>query len=240
MNAPILYSLLRRFPARRSTRRAHILTAMILCLLLPGLASPVLGGLPKPRVRTITVKKLTVSDDKGSKVKLAIEISGDGLADSPRVSLVNLTTGESKDATIVKHDQNKIFASIELPVEKDPAKYEFSVTVGEGKDRKSAIPEGHGSDFTVEVRKEEDKPAAPLKAKPLEITFDTFTSKEYPSLHSVLITNKNKEISDGFSTNPALMKVDILPPGGNERNHSTQRQSLSDAGHVSGSRGFPG
>jgi len=163
----------------------------------------------KPRVRGITVRKLTVADGDQSKVTLAIEITGDkfGPTKTPVVKLINLETGAAVAATVISHDNNKITAKVQLDVAKDPVKYEFSVTV----DNESAIPEGHLSDYTVEVRKEE-KPE-PKEVKPLEITFETFKSEEYPNLHSLLITNKNKDIKTGFSANPALMKVDIVPPG---------------------------
>lgn len=162
----------------------------------------------EPRVTSISVRKVTTAEDK-SKVTLAFEVSGDnfgGSATVVTVKLVNLETGANVDATVASHDNNLIVASAQVPIAKKAVKYQFRVTVA----GKLAIQPDHLSDYTLEVGKEEKKEEAPA---PVEITYDEFKSEEYPNLHSLLITNKNTNNKPGFSSNPALMKVDIVPAG---------------------------
>jgi hypothetical protein len=193
---------------RGKSRFAQVLFPA-LCLLILTVQPISVFGDQKPRVRNITVTKFTVGEGTAPKVSLAIDITGDHLGTSEtkvEVSLINLDTGKSIVANVTKHDAAKIVATVDLPAEKDPVKYEFRVKVA----GESAIPEAHLSDFSVVVKKEE-----PPKPKPsaLEITFETFKSEEYPNLHSLLITNKSSDAASGFSSNPALMKVDIVPAG---------------------------
>jgi len=173
-------------------------------------AIPTIGfAQDKPLVRTITVRKLTVGEGDSPKVTLAIDITGDrfGTSEIPiMVELINLDTGAAAPAKVTKHDASKIIATIELPTSKDPVKYEFRVKVN----GESAISDAHLADFSVVIKKEEEpKP----KASALQITYESFKSEEYPNLHSLLITNKSDNATQGFSSNPALMKVDIVPPG---------------------------
>ncbi|HEV7472445.1 MAG TPA: hypothetical protein VGN90_00245 [Pyrinomonadaceae bacterium] len=161
-----------------------------------------------PRVTGITVRKVTTSDDK-TKVTLALEISGDNFGPTTTpvvVKLINLETGADIDVSVSTHDNNLIVAGIQLPIAKKPVKYQFRVSVA----GKNAVPPERLSDFTLEVGKEEKKVEAPT---PFEISYETFKSEEYPNLHSLVITNKNQNNKPGFSPNPALMKVDIVPPG---------------------------
>lgn len=203
-------------PNRRSSGQAraglqqikYLIALLGFCFLLFG-SQP--GGYALPvdeaRVSGFTVRKLTTSDDK-TKVTLALEIKGNnfGTQTPVTVKLVNLETGTAVDAIVSSHDDNLIMATVQIPLAKKSVKYQFRVTVG----GRSAIQPGHLSDYTVEVGKEEKKNETPT---PFEITFETFKSEEYPNLHSLVITNKSQDNKAGFSTNPALMKVDIVPAG---------------------------
>ncbi|HKP37355.1 MAG TPA: hypothetical protein VJT71_10885 [Pyrinomonadaceae bacterium] len=199
-------------PIRYFSLKPRYLAAFLvsaICLISASLRPSCVFANDKPRVRNIAVRKLTVGDGEQPKVTLAIDISGDRLGTSDTsvdVVLINLDTGKPNAATITKHDAAKILATVELPTGKEPVKYEFRVKVA----GENAIPEAHLSDFTVTVKKEE---APKPKAGPLPITFESFKSEEYPNLHSLLITNKSEDPSNGFTSNPALMKVDLVPAG---------------------------
>lgn len=204
-NSSLVY--LKSQPRRRQFTQLVIFAVMLLSfngMAFSGRAHPK----DEPRVTSIGVRRVTTAEDK-SKVTLALEISGDNFGGSAvvvTVKLVNLETGATLDATIVSHDNNLIVASAQVPIAKKAVKYQFRVTVA----GKLAIQPGHLSDYTLEVGKEEKKEETPA---PVEITYDEFKSEEYPNLHSLLITNKNTNNKPGFSSNPALMKVDIVPSG---------------------------
>jgi hypothetical protein len=162
-----------------------------------------------PRVSEITVKKITLVENDPSKASVVFNITGEkfGKAVRPVVKLFNQETGAGVDATVMSNDDNAISASAQVPVGKTPTKYVFQVSVN----NVNIIPPDRLADFTLEVVKEEKKQDdAP---KPFEITFETFKSEQYPNLYSLVITNKNQNSVPGFSPNPALMKVDIVPPG---------------------------
>ena len=204
---------------RRAIRRAgtnssrehvkYLFAFLVFCFLQfgPPLSRAAIAA-DDPRVSGITVRKLTTSDDKKN-VTLALQIKGDYFRENTKVevNLVNLETGVVTTAVVVSpHDENLINATVILPIEKKAVKYQFRILV----DKKPAIPPGHVGDYTLDVGKEEKKETVP---SPFEITYETFKSEEYPNLHSILITNKNQNNQPGFSSNPSLMKVDILPPG---------------------------
>lgn len=163
----------------------------------------------KPRVRAINVTKISLVENDSSKATVVFEITGEGFGKTkPEVRLLNQDTGAAVDATVTDNDDSKIIANSTVPVAKKASKYVFKVKVGA---EENIIPLDHRSDFTLEFSKDQLK--EDNKPKPIEITFETFKSEQYPNLYSVLVTNKNQNIETGFSPNPSLMKVDIVPAG---------------------------
>lgn len=195
-------------PLKFRLRCAAIFVAFCLsCLYYASPASAIQNG--RPRVRGVSVQKISLSDADPSQAAVVLEISGENFGKPPKpaaVKLINQETGSAIGATIVSHNDSKIVASAQVPVTTKGSKYVLQLSM----DGEDVIAPDHLSDYTLEIKKDEKKPA---QAAPLEITFETFKSEQYPNLYSLLITNKNQNNSPGFSPNPALMKVDIVPPG---------------------------
>ena len=179
--------------------------AALLGLIFSGV-STVLAQTEKPRVREVSVKKITIAENNPAEAVVVFEIIGEKFGKTkPLVQLFNEETGASIEATVISHTEDKIMASAQVPATTNGSKFVFQLTISNS----NVIPPEHLADYKLEVKREEKKPK---KAEPLEITFETFRSEQYPNLYSILITNKNKDDSPGFSSNPAYMKVDIFPP----------------------------
>ncbi len=162
-----------------------------------------------PRVRGVSVQKISLSDTDQSKATLVLVVSGEKFGSPPRapaLRLINQQTGVTVGARIISQTDSKIVASAELDVGTQAVNYVPQLTLA-GRD---VIRPEHLSDYMIEIKREE-KP--PQDAQPFEITYETFKSEQYPNLHSLLITNKNANNKPGFSSNPSLMKVDIIPAG---------------------------
>lgn len=178
---------------------------MWLCLASPALAFQDTA----PRVREITVKKVALVENDTSKASVVFDITGEkfGKVTQPVVKLFNQETGAVVEAKVMSNDDSTISAVAQVPIGKTATKYVFQVSVN----NINVIAPDHLADFTLEISQEDKKQDdAP---KPFEITFETFKSEQYPNLYSLLITNKNQNSVPGFSPNPALMKVDIVPAG---------------------------
>jgi hypothetical protein len=163
----------------------------------------------KPRVRGVSVQKITLSESDPSQASVVLEISGENFGKPPKpaaVKLINQETGLPVSTNIISRSDSKIVASAQVPVGTKASKYVVQLSI----DNVDVITPDRLSDYTLEIKKDAK---APAQAAPLEITFETFKSEQYPNLYSLLITNKNQNNSPGFSPNPALMKVDIVPPG---------------------------
>lgn len=182
---------------------------LIFCFLCLGLPVHTLAlQSDQPRVRGISVQKLTIAENDPTQASIVIEISGEKFGKSPQpaaVKLINQDTGATVDATIVSHNDSKIVASAQVPVGAKASKYVFQVSI----DNVPVIAPDHLSDYAIEFKREKKDD----HAKPFEITFETFKSEQYPNLYSLLITNKTAGSDPGFSSNPSLMKVDIVPAG---------------------------
>ncbi|MBV8858152.1 MAG: hypothetical protein JOZ02_14570 [Acidobacteria bacterium] len=163
----------------------------------------------KPRVRGVRVQKILLLPGDPSKASLVIDIDGEKFGKPPAKAAVTLTNQETAESLtaqkIVSHNDAKIVASVDVPVATKATTYVMQLSL----DGVNVIPPEQLADYTIEVKKEEKS----NKAKPLDITFETFKSPQYPNLYSLLITNKADQNDPKFSSNPALMKVDILPPG---------------------------
>lgn len=161
----------------------------------------------KPRVREVSIKKITIAENSQGEAVVLFEITGEKFGKTkPLVQLFNDETGASITATVISHSDNKVAGSVQLPATTKGNKFIFQLTINNA----NVIPPDHLADYTLEVKREEKKVKKP---EPLEISFETFRSEHYPNLYSLLITNKNKDNSPGFSPNPAHMKIDIFPPG---------------------------
>ena len=162
-----------------------------------------------PRVRSVSVQKISLSESDRSKATLILVVSGEKFGNSSRpttVRLINQATGVTLPARVTSHTDSKIVASADVDVSTQAVTYVPQLTLA-GAD---VIRPEHLSDYTIEI-KQEEKP--PQTAEPFEITYETFKNEQYPNLYSLLITNKNAKNKPGFSPNPSLMKVDVIPAG---------------------------
>ena len=160
-------------------------------------------------MRGVSVQKISLSDGDQSKATLVLVISGEKLGRPPRpatVRLINQQTGATVEARVISHADSKIVVTAEVEVSAQAVIFVPQLTLA-GTD---VIRPEHLSDYTIEIKREE-KPTA--EAKPFEITHETFKSEQYPNLYSLVITNKNANNKPGFSPNPSLMRVDIIPAG---------------------------
>ncbi|HKU77535.1 MAG TPA: hypothetical protein VJR02_26705 [Pyrinomonadaceae bacterium] len=192
------------------SRKRFIIFAVITGLIILGSPTAGLSQTDKPRVREVSVKKITIAENNQGAAVVVFEITGEKFGKTkPSVQLFNSETGASIPANVISHSDNSVTASAQLPVTTKASKFVFQLTVNNS----NVISSDHLADFVLEIKREEKKKKEKEKAKPLEITFETFRSEQYPNLYSLLITNKNKDDSPGFLPNPAHMKVDIFPPG---------------------------
>ena len=162
-----------------------------------------------PRVRGVSVQKITLSESDPSKATLVLVISGEkfgGPARPATVRLINQLTGAIVAARIISHTDIKIVATAEVDVNAQAITYVPQLALA-GID---VIRPEHLSDYTIEIKREEKADQEP---KPFEITYEAFKSAQYPNLFSLVITNKNENNKPGFSPNPSLMKVDVIPAG---------------------------
>jgi hypothetical protein len=181
--------------------------AFIIGFILLSLPTAGFSQTDKPRVREVSVKKITIAENNQAEAVVVFEITGEKFGKTkPSVQLFNADTGVAVAATVISHSDNKVTASAQVPAITKGSKFVFQLTI----DNANVITPEHLADYVLEVKREEKKAK---KAEPLEVTFETFRSEQYPNLYSLLITNKNKDDSPGFSPNPAFMKVDIFPPG---------------------------
>jgi hypothetical protein len=197
----------RRPPVSRQGLRAHArigqTIAVLVCLLCSNFAPGfryVHASDNTPRVRALKLQKVGAKDSASGKVPVVLDFVGERFgseAANVSITLIDKKSGEVFNASVESVADDEIVAKAVVPVA------QYSIRLGiKGVNVESAA----SYELDLQEEKQEDKPATPF-----EITFETFKSEQYPNLYSLLIVNKSE--GEGFSSDPNLMKVDVIPAG---------------------------
>src|SRR5208337_93698 len=177
------------------------------CSICSRVAGQVATQIPNPTDPTITdVQLRSLTADTTATFLLAIV--GDNLGDDQNRPKVWITTKndparhavEDKDVLLVT--PKEVIVEDTLPVGSEITTVSVEVR------RKSASSKG----FTVSIKSNPPPPSL----KEFQVKFDHQKNKEYPNLHSLLVTKESGE--GGFDTNPNHMRVDLEPTGATDLN----------------------
>src|SRR5687767_7870335 len=158
-------------------RHTALFTVCWLCIFTAGAIATAQED--SPRVRGVSVQKISLSGTDQSKATLVLVVSGEKFGGPSRpaaVRLINQQTGTTVSTRVISHTDSKIVVSAEVDVSTPAVTYVPQLSLA-GTD---VIRPEHLSDFTIEIKREEKPPG---RAQPFEITYEVFKSEQYPNLY---------------------------------------------------------
>lgn len=194
----------------RETPRAILVSAVLVLLLslCPANSQQKASPTTKPTITDVRIVSLPLPTD--DEVTFEVAIEGENLGNATnRPPTVNFDTKDPASPARV--------VSV-VPLNSNEIRVKGTAKVGTEITRVVVVVGGESAEppqgFTLSIKA--NPPTGELRQ--FEIKFEHQKNKEFPNLHSLVVTKEAGPADAGFAANPHWMTVDLMPTGGTDLN----------------------